>query len=127
VTGLAGDAVFIPRLDAAIRALGTAAASGTCVRGRARELLMALLGAQRRGLLASDRDLDHRGSHALVAASALLRLAAAGDRAPLSEHIEAYADNGTLLGSLLRALTAAARRERPPGRSQRAEIGRVRP
>jgi hypothetical protein len=47
---------------------------------------------------------ERRGSHALVAARALLGLAAAGDRAPLSEHIEAYADNG----SLLRALAAAA-------------------
>jgi hypothetical protein len=44
--------VFIPRLDAAIRALGTAAARDTCVRGRARELLMAPLGAQRRGVKA---------------------------------------------------------------------------
>ena len=90
----------------------------------ARELLMALLGAQRRGLLASDRDLDHRGSHALVAARALLRLAAAGDRAPLSEHIEAYADNGTLLGSLLRALAAAAE-ETPPTAGRRGRPGQA--
>ena len=36
LASVAGDAVFIPRLDAAIRALGTAASRDTCVRGRAR-------------------------------------------------------------------------------------------
>jgi hypothetical protein len=79
---------------------------------------MVLLGAQRRGLLASEHDLDDRGSHALVAARALLSLAAAGDEAPLREHIESYADNGTLLGSLLRALSAAA--EETPSAAQTA-------
>ena len=44
----------------------------------------------------------------MVAARALLGLAAAGDEAPLHEHVAAYADNGTALGSLLRAITAAA-------------------
>lgn len=115
---VADDVVLIPRLDAAIRALGAAAARATCVQGQARELLMVLLGAQRRGLLASEHDLDDRGSHALVAARALLSLAAAGDEAPLREHIESYADNGTLLGSLLRALSAAA--EETPSAAQTA-------
>lgn len=108
LAAVASDTVFVSRLDAAIRSLGVAAVCSSCVRGQAQELLMTMLDAQRRGLLAHKHDLDDRGSHALVAARALLGLAAAGDDAPLHEHIAAYADNGTLLGSLLRALAAAA-------------------
>ena len=105
---VADDSVFVSRLDAAIRAAGTAATVETCVRDRAREFLLALLVAQRRGLLAHDHHFDERGSHALVAARALLGLAAAGDTSPLHEHVATYADNGTALGSLLRAIAAAA-------------------
>ena len=113
-----GTAVFLPRLDAAIRALGAAARQDTCMKEPARELLVVLLGAQRRGLLASEHDPDHRGSHALAAARALLSLAAAGDQSSLRDQIDAYADNGTLLGSLLRALAAAA--EETPSAAQAA-------
>lgn len=86
LANVTGAEVFIPRLDAAIRALGAAARHDTCMRGPARELLLALLGAQRRGLLAAEHDLDDRGSHALVAARALLNLAAAGDQLCRPQH-----------------------------------------
>ena len=66
-----------------------------------------LLAAHRRSLLSYDDDMDHRGTHALIAARALLTIAADGDDAPLHEHINAYADNPALLLNLLRALSAA--------------------
>jgi hypothetical protein len=66
-----------------------------------------LLDAHRRGLLAHD-NMDHRGSHALIAARALLTVAASGTGEELEEHIGAFADNGGLLTSFLRALAAAA-------------------
>ncbi len=108
VAEVAGTEILIPRLDAAIRALGTAICHDTCVHQPARALLLRLLGAQRRGLLASEHNPDDRGTHALVTARAMLSLAATGDHATLREQIDAYADNGTQLGSLLRALSAAA-------------------
>jgi hypothetical protein len=101
------DLIYVAKLDPAIRSLAVAATSGTCVSERAREIFIALLDGQRRGLLAHD-NMDHRGSHALIAARALLALAASGDEAPLQEHVAAYADNGGLLSALLHALAAAA-------------------
>ncbi|MEJ7786073.1 MAG: hypothetical protein WKF96_14810 [Solirubrobacteraceae bacterium] len=112
LAALGDDRVFVSRLDAAIRAAGAAAVRETCVRDEARELLLELVRAQRRGLLAHEHNFDERGSHALVAARALLGLAGAGDDAPLREHIAAYADNSSLLGSFLAAVAAAAE-ERP--------------
>jgi hypothetical protein len=106
---VADDDLLVMRLDAAIRAIGAAVvASGTCVHAEASALLPSLLEAQRRGLLAEEHNGDERGSHTLVAARVLLGLAAAGDAAPLHAHIEAYADNGTLVSTLLRSLAAAA-------------------
>jgi hypothetical protein len=106
--GLADNSILVSRLDAAIRATGAAVRADTCVDAQARGLLLTLLAAQRRGLLAHDHHFDERGSHALVAARALLGLAAGGEHGPLHEHVAAYADNGTALGSLLRAIAAAA-------------------
>ncbi|MHB8464451.1 MAG: hypothetical protein ACYDD7_06385 [Acidimicrobiales bacterium] len=103
------------RLDAAIRALAPAAVASICVSERARELLMMLLAAHRRSLLAYEDDMDHRGTHALIAARALLTVAAHGDEAEIYHQIDAYADNATLLGSFLRALSAAA--EESPDRA----------
>ena len=102
------DDVFVPRLDAGLRALGVAATRTSCVSDRARELLTHLLDAQRRGLLAYDKNFDDRGTHTLEAARALLNLAAAGDDAPLHDAIAAYADNSARLDGLLRALNGAA-------------------
>jgi hypothetical protein len=104
---VAAKDIIVPHLDGAIRALGAAVLCETCVATQAGDLLAALLDAQRRALLATEHS-DWRGTHTLVAARALLSLAAAGDDEPLQRHIQAYATNGTLLGSTLRALAAAA-------------------
>ena len=103
------DSILAFRLDAAIRALAPAAMANICVSTRARDLLLILLDAQRRSLLSHEHgNADHRGSHALVSARALLTLAADGDDANIYEQIDAYADNAALLSNLLRGLSAAA-------------------
>jgi hypothetical protein len=114
----ADNAIDFSRLDAPIRALAPAAQASICVSKRAHELLPVLLAAHRRSLLAYEHDMDHRGTHALIAARALLTIAADGDDAPIYEHIDAYADNSALLSSFLRALSAAA--EEAPDRAATA-------
>ena len=97
------------RLDAAIRALAPAAMAGICVSARAHDLLLTLLAAQRRSLLSEDHyDADHRGSHTLLSARALLTLAEECDDARIHEHIDAYADDSALLYHLLSGLSAVA-------------------
>ena len=101
--------ILAPRLDAAIRTLAPAAMANICVSTRARDLLMVLLAAQRRSLLSYEHDdADHRGSHTLMSARALLTMAERGEDAGIYDHINAYSDNSALLGTLLRALSAAA-------------------
>lgn len=113
------NSILVFRLDAAIRALAPAAMANICVSPRARELLTVLLAAQRRALIGYENDMeDDRGTHALVSARALLTLAASGNDAPIYEHIDSYADNATLLGAFLRALSAAA--EEAPHRAATA-------
>lgn len=102
------QAIYVVRLDAAIRALAPAAAAHDCVFARARAALDAVVAAQRSALLAHDKNIDPRGSHALVTARALLTLAATGDSAPIFDQIEALAERATLLGSFLFALSSAA-------------------
>ena len=118
LAGTADDAIDFARLDAPIRALAPAAQADICVSGRARELLVALLAAHRRSLLAYEHDPDHRGTHALIAARALLTIATDGDDAPVHEHVDAYADNPPLLMNFLQALSGAA--EESPGRAATA-------
>ena len=120
IAGVDDDSILVSRLDAAIRALAPAAMANICVSSQARDLLLALLAAQRRSLLAyeHDGDPDSRGSHTLVSARALLTLARDGDDAAIYEHLDAYADNSALLGNLLRALSAAA--EETPDRAATA-------
>ena len=116
----AADSVIVSRLDGAIRALGPAAVAQICISPKARELLMALLEAQRRSLLAYERrNLDQRGTHSLVSARALLTLAGDNDIDPLYEHIDACADNSAVLDNVLRALSAAA--EETPDRATTAK------
>ena len=115
----AADSLLVSRLDAAIRALAPAAIAGICVSAPARDLLLALLPAQRRSLLNSEQgDRDDRGSHTLVSARALLTLAKDGDDTTIYEHLDAYADNAALLGNLLQGLSAAA--EETPDRAATA-------
>ncbi len=108
LTTTADDAIYLSRLDAAIRALAPAAMAPICVSNPARDLLGVLLSAHRRSLLAHERDMDNRGTHALIAARALLTIAAEGEDAPVFEHIDAYRDYPVRLGSFLGALSAAA-------------------
>jgi hypothetical protein len=114
------DDLLIERLDPAIRALGVAAVSDSCVQSEAHDLLLVLLNAQRRGLIAHDHDLDQRGTHALIAARSLWHLAAAGERTPLLEHCETYVEHGSLLATMLRALAAAA--EETPAAANAAKL-----
>ena len=103
------DLILPSRLDASIRALAPAAMANICVSASARELLATVLDAQRRSLLAGNRNsMDHRGTHSLVSARALLTLARHGDDNGLYQYIDAFADNPALLSTLLSALSAAA-------------------
>jgi hypothetical protein len=101
-------AIYFSRLDASIRALAPASVAHLCVSARARAVLDVALAAQRRSLLAYEHDMDNRGTHALISARAVLTLAANGDDGAIFTHIDAFADNATLLGSFLRALSSAA-------------------
>lgn len=104
----ADDAIYSSRLDAAIRALAPAAMARICVSVPARDLLATLLAAHRRSLLAHEQDIDHRGTHALIAARALLTIAAEGEDDFIFEHINAFSDNPTQMAHFLRALSSAA-------------------
>jgi hypothetical protein len=108
LASVAGNDIYVSRLDAAIRSLSPAAMASICVSSRAQTLLEVLLAAHRRGFLSHEHDMDSRGTHALVAARALLTTAGDGDGAPIFKHLDAYADNTALLGSFLRGLSAAA-------------------
>ena len=113
------DSILSFRLDAAIRALAPAAMANVCVSTKARALLSVLLSAQRRSLLRREHhDPDPRGSHTLVSARALLTLAEDGDDAGIYTHLDGFANNSALLGTLLRALSAAA--EETPARAATA-------
>ena len=110
------DLIMPSRIDASIRALAPAATANICVSSEAHTLLMALLAAQRRGLLQyKGKSMDQRGTHSLVSARAALTLAQHGNDSVLFEHVDAYADNSALLNTHLRALSAAA--EETPGRA----------
>ena len=113
------DSILPSRLDASIRALAPASTADICISTLARDLLTAILAAQRRSLLSyEDNNIDHRGDHSLVSARALLTLAQHGDDTPLYEYINAYADNAALLSNLLCGLSAAA--EETPDRAAAA-------
>ncbi|OZF33769.1 hypothetical protein CH295_12625 [Rhodococcus sp. 14-2483-1-2] len=108
LSALADDAIYFDRLDAALRALAPTAVADTCVSGEAANLFRDVVNAQRRALLAHERNTDDRGTHALNAARALLTIVENGDPALLFEHLDAFADRSDLLGSFLRALSSAA-------------------
>ncbi len=117
---VAADSILVSRLDGAIRALAPAATADICVSAQARDLLLALLAAQRQALLAYEHgDPDERDTHTLVSARALMTLAKDGYDAPIFEQLGALADNSTLLEKLLRALSAAA--EETPDRAATAK------
>jgi hypothetical protein len=102
------DAIFVARLDAALRALAPAAVADICVSRRAEELLGVVLNAHRRGQLAHEDNYDARGTSALHAARALLTLVGDGEPAPILDHLDALAGRASFLHNFLRALSAAA-------------------
>jgi hypothetical protein len=106
--GLADDKIYFHRLDAALRALAPASVAGICVSDRARQLYATVLAAQRRALLAHERDTDDRGTHALIAARSLLTVIEGEDDTPLFDHLDAFADRSDLLGAFVRAISSAA-------------------
>ena len=59
------------------------------VANQAHDLLTVLLAAHRRSLLAYEQDMDHRGTHALTVARALLTVTAAGDDIRILDHLNA--------------------------------------
>ena len=108
------------RLDAAIRGLAPAAMASICASADARDLLMVLLDAQSRALVRhKHNNLDDRGTHALVAARALLELARDGYDTAIYERIDAYADSAPHFGELMRGLSASA--EETPDRAATAQ------
>lgn len=113
------DDLYVERLDAAIRGLGAAILSSTCIEKSAHDLLTALLSAQRRGLAAREHVDDRGGNHSLVAARALLSLASIGDDGPLHAHIETLFEHGYLLTMMLYALAAAAEESQVPAEAAR--------
>lgn len=104
----ADDVIYISRLDAPLRALAPALVAGVCVSDDAGKLFRVVLAAQRRALLANDRDIDHRGSHALMTARALLTVVEDEGETLLFKHLDAFADRSDLLGAFVRAVSAAA-------------------
>ena len=116
----ADNSILPSRLDASIRALAPAAVANICISRPAQELLTVLFTAQRRSLLTDEQGrMDHRGSHTLVSARALLTLAQRGDDATVFEFINAYSQDSALLGNLLSALSATA--EEAPSRAAEAK------
>ncbi len=104
-----GERIVPHGLLAAIRALGVAATSDICCRGKARRDLIVLLDAFRRAMAVHEFGLlTSSSSCSLVAARAALQQAAAGRPSVLLEHVLGSMSNLRILAETLRAVTAAA-------------------
>lgn len=108
---LAGESIDIAVLDAAIRGLGAAASADHCCTDDAAAALASLLDVERRAMVAQEekgRTADHRGSHSLVAARALLEgFAKNGDVRPVLEHLDVLRVDAGLMSNFLHGLAAA--------------------
>ncbi|MEU1647254.1 S1 family peptidase [Micromonospora zamorensis] len=108
---LAGDSIDIAVLDAAIRGLGAAASLDHCCTDDAAAALASLLDVERRAMVAHKEKgwtADHRGSHSLVAARALLEgFAKSGDVRPVLEHLDVLRADAGLMSNFLHGLAAA--------------------
>jgi hypothetical protein len=108
---LSGDSIYIGVLDAAIRGLGAAAATDHCRPAEASELLATFLDVQGRAMVAHEEHgwtADHRGTHTLVAARALLQsYAKNGDPAPVLAHLDILRSDASILSNFLHGLAAA--------------------
>jgi hypothetical protein len=108
---LDGESIDIAVLDAAIRALGAAATTSHCITNDAQQLLADLLAVQRRAMVRHKErgwNADDRGTHALVAARALLQsYAADANPSPVLEHLNVLRHDAGLLMNILHGLAAA--------------------
>lgn len=108
---LAGDSIDIAVLDAAIRGLGAAATSDHCCTDDSATLLASLLDVERRAMVTQEEKgwtADHRGTHTLVAARALLEgFAKNGDVGPVLGHLDVFRANAGLMSNFLHGLAAA--------------------
>lgn len=118
IHGLDGLHIDIDSLDAAIRAAGASAATLNCTSAAACSLLITLVAAQRRAMLAQDDEgytTDERGDHSLAAARALLANTRGGTEPGLVlEHLIGLRSNPQLFGNFLQQL-AVAGSETPEG------------
>ena len=123
LASIPGASIRVDPLDTAIRALAPAAMARICISRQAKDLLLALLAAQQRALLADKAGYyrDPHGLQTLVSARALLTLARDGDDVAIKaiyDYIDTYANNLALLENFLSALSAAA--EEAPDRAETA-------
>lgn len=108
---LPSDAVYIGVLDAAIRGLGAATATNHCCTAEASALLATFLDVQVQAMVGHEErgwTADHRGSHTLVAARALLQgYAKSGDPAPVLAYLDFLRDDAGIMSNFLHGLAAA--------------------
>ncbi len=108
---LDGMHIDIASLDAALRATGASAATINCTSAAAGSLLITLVAAQRRAMLAQDErgyTTDERGDHSLAAARALLANSRGGSELGLVlEHLTELRSNPQLFGTFLQQLAVA--------------------
>jgi hypothetical protein len=108
---LDAESIDIAVLDPAIRAMGVAATTSHCATSEAQQLLADLLAVQRRAMVGQEEKgwtADDRGTHALVAARALLQsYAADANPSPVIEHLDMVHCDAGLLTNVLHGLAAA--------------------
>ena len=108
-----GATIDVAVLDPAIRALGVAATTNHCITSEVRRLLADLLTVQRHSMIQHKkkdrtRNVDQRGTHALIAARALLQsYAVDADLRPVFEHLDAVRHDAGILLNFLHGLAAA--------------------
>ena len=106
-------------LTAAVRALGSAAVSGSCCRGGARRDLLAVLDAHRRAMAVHEFGFNSSDSCLLVAARAAVQQAAAGHHEVLIDHVSASVANPWILSETLRAIAMATEEQQDLGAAAR--------
>ena len=107
------ERIEISCLSSTIRAAAIAAASPTCCKNEAAELLRAALAAHRREMHRADCGYEQNlNDDALVVGRALLDVSTPGDASLLEAHIDDYVEDALLLYGFLTALAAAGEETR---------------
>lgn len=119
---LDATSIDLSMLDASIRGLGAAAATRHCCTSKAAQLLALFLDVQRRTVVThTDKgwSADHRGTHAMVAARALLDdFSTSQDVQPVLKHLDVLSSEASLLSGFLHGLAAVGAENH--GRAQAA-------